>query len=220
MKLILENWKRYLKEQEETALAVVNDAEFYKKAGRALVLQYVFSSYSRPVKDGLPYFMGKAAIASIVRHANEILNVGSIKQYNDYGDDRILPIDNNHEVMLQEIINYTSQIEGLLDTDPQRKISVLLPQHGHKFHPAIMKVNYYSDPTRPNNTLAQRMINLAFINLFGMPGKEFKEEYDPAFEKSQYQELFRRVDQSVEEINATELGFKINPTNITIESLT
>jgi hypothetical protein len=216
MKLILENWKRYLKEQEETALAVVNDAEFYKKAGRALVLQYVFSSYSRPVKEGLPYFMGKAAITSIVRHAIEILNAGSI----EYDDATVLPIDENHVVMLQEIINYTSQIEGLLDTDPERKIPVLLPQHGHKFHPAIMKVDYYSDPTQPNNTLAQRMMNLAFINLFGMPGKKFKKEYDPAFEKSQYQELFRRVDQSVEEINVSELGFKINPTNITIESLT
>jgi len=216
MKLILENWKRYLKEQEETALAVVNDTEFYKKAGRALVLQYVFSSYSRPVTEGLPYFMGKAAIVSIVRHATEILNAGSI----EYDDATVLPIDENHVVMLQEIINYTSQIQGLLDTDPERKIPVLLPQHGHKFHPAIMKVDYYSDPTQPNNTLAKRMMNLAFINLFGMPGKEFKKEYDPAFEKSQYQELLRRVDQSVEEINATELGFKINPTNITIESLT
>ncbi len=216
MKLILENWKRYLKEQEETALAVVNDAEFYKKAGRALVLQYVFSSYSRPVKEGLPYFMGKAAIVSIVNHATEILNAGSIK----YDDATVLPIDENHVVMLQEIINYTSQIQGLLDTDPEKEIPILLPQHGHKFHPAIMKVDYYSDPTQPNNTLAKRMMNLAFINLFGMPGEEFKEEYDPAFEKNQYQELFKRVDQSVEEINVSQLGFRINPTNITIESLT
>jgi len=216
MKLLLENWKRYLNEQEETALAVVNDTEFYKKAGRALVLQYVFSSYSRRVKEGLPYFMGKAAIASIVNHATEILNAGSIK----YDDATVLPVDNNHRIMLEEIINYTSQIEHLLDTDPEIEIPVLLPQHGHKFHPAIMKVDYYSDDTQPNNTLAQRMMNLAFINLFGMSGEEFKEKYDPAFEKSQYQELFRRVDQSVEEINVSKLGFKINPTNITIEPLT
>jgi len=160
--------------------------------------------------------MGKAAIASIVNHATEILNAGSIK----YDDATVLPVDNNHRIMLEEIINYTSQIEHLLDTDPEIEIPVLLPQHGHKFHPAIMKVDYYSDDTQPNNTLAQRMMNLAFINLFGMSGEEFKEKYDPAFEKSQYQELFRRVDQSVEEINVSKLGFKINPTNITIEPLT
>ena len=221
MKTLLENWKRYINEEEETtALTVVGDTDFYKKAGRGLVIKELCLGYSRPPSEGGSYFRGKKAIRKNIDHANQILKAGSIKKLNyDYGGIIELPIDANHEALLNEIISYINDIDYLIDIDVDAKVPILLPQYLNKWSPAITKIPHYSysgEYMTPKNELAEEMVGFAFHNLFGIVNKN-KKNYNPEFEKQQYQELFKRVDESADEINVTALGFKINPSNITIE---